>query len=485
MYKCSHCNITFSDKNDDGILTFRGKMYCKQCEEPVVEVSDIPQNASAMHGAQATLISNSDNRITTNNYYGGGVHDEQVETPYGMFRKSEAYFCKQCRRWIPVMFFNVERGMCDGCVENEGVKALKDGQSFFDVGLYEEAVKEFIKYEPVCKEPKVLAQLQNYIGRCYYEKKQWTEAVKYFIKSLELNADSNYYIGHFFYDGLGVDTDRNKGLDYIKTAASMGSQLAIDFLEEKQQTEMRKLNRFWYNGKWGYKDKVTGEIVIPSKWRMVKGFYEGLCRVEDDNGKWGFIDKTGYLVVSCKWQSNTQDFHEGLARVEDDNEKYGYVDKMGKVVIPCKWKDTYSFHEGLARVKDDNGEWGFIDKMGTVVIPCKWKYTFSFHEGLARVKDDNGKWGFIDKMGTVVIPCMWKDVSDFTEGLARVKDDNGKWGFIDKNGKVIIACEWELVWDFHEGLAPVKKRDDNYGFIDKNGKIEECRFMDVYYTGFK
>ena len=100
MYRCTHCNITFSDKNDEGILTFRGKMYCKQCEEPVVEVPDIPPYAGVLHGAQATLISNSDNSITTNNYYGNAP--EQVSTPYGVVNKIDARLCPHCRRWMPL-----------------------------------------------------------------------------------------------------------------------------------------------------------------------------------------------------------------------------------------------------------------------------------------------------------------------------------------------------------------------------------------------
>ncbi len=222
-----------------------------KCGEPVVYIPDIRQATGGLHGAQATLISNSDNRITTNNYYGNGTPDEQIDTPYGPCRKSEARLCRQCRQWIPLAFFNMEKNLCDNCIEHEGTKAYEEGKMFFEMELYDEALKEFIKFEPFPKNAKDLANLQYYIGRCYYEQKQWKDALKYFIKSRENNADSLFYMGLCFKSGYGVPRDENKGAEYIKIAAQRNSKSALDFItaeelerkrveEEKQRKEKER-----------------------------------------------------------------------------------------------------------------------------------------------------------------------------------------------------------------------------------------------------
>ena len=218
MYKCNHCNIEIPDNQAEGRVVKVGpkdnpKCYCMECGEPVVYIPDMPQATGGIHGAQATLISNSDNRITTNNYYGSGTPDEQIDTPYGPCRKSEAKFCKKCRQWVPIMYFNTERDLCDDCIAQEGVLAYEEAKTFFEIGLFGDALDSFLKYETVCNNSTELAKLHYYIGRCYFEQKQWKEAIRFFIKSCENNADSLFYMGLCFKNGYGVPKDEKKGIE--------------------------------------------------------------------------------------------------------------------------------------------------------------------------------------------------------------------------------------------------------------------------------
>ena len=222
MYKCNHCKLEIPDNQAEGRVVKVGpkdnpKFYCMECGEPVVYIPDTTQVSGTIHGA--TLISNSDNRITTNNYYGSEISDEQIDTPFGPCRKSEARLCRQCRQWIPLAFFNMEKNLCDNCIEHEGTKAYEEGKLFFEMELYDEALKEFIKFEPFPKNAKDLANLQYYIGRCYYEQKQWKDALRYFVKSHENSADSLFYMGLCFKSGYGVPKDEKKGAEYIKRAS--------------------------------------------------------------------------------------------------------------------------------------------------------------------------------------------------------------------------------------------------------------------------
>jgi hypothetical protein len=231
----------------------------------------------------------------------------------------------------------------------------------------------------------------------------------------------------------------------------------IAYLEKLELVAYRDVS-----GKYGFKDKATGNIIIQAKYDYTYSFSEGLATVRL-NGKDGFIDKTEKIVIPLKYD-NAHSFSEGLAAVKL-NDKWGYIDKTGKIVIPLNYEDAYSFSEGLAAVKL-NDKWGFIDKTGKIVIPLKYEDAYSFSEGLAKVQL-TGKWGFIDKTEKIVIPLKYDYASWFGEGLAPVKL-NDKWGFIDKTGKEVIPLKYNIVWSFSGGTAKVKLDSETF-HIDKSG----------------
>lgn len=377
MYICKHCNISFSDKNDEGILLFRGKMYCKKCEEPIEEIPDTPKVNNFGQGVQATLISHSDNRITTNNFYGGGMVNEQVETPYGPCQKNEARLCKKCRQWIPVSFYNQEEFICDDCKIKEAYEIFDEGKGYMEIKFYDEAISCFLKYESVCSKDE-LPTVKTLIGQCYYEQKNYKQALKYFIFASKKNNDSLYYLGQCFFHGYGVDKDVKKASDFFHTAADKGNNNAIGFLLEQQRIEEQKkayedlqLFSTKVNGKYGFVDQ-NDKVIIPCKWQYVGEFCRGYCRVRDVFGKYGLINKRGEYITPCIWK-NVDNFSEGLARVKNSDNKIGYINEHGELSIPCIWEDDGNinlqpyFHNGIAKVKCEDGKLRYIDKTGKIV----------------------------------------------------------------------------------------------------------------------
>ena len=89
------------------------------------------------------------------------------------------------------------------------------------------------------------------------------------------------------------------------------------------------------NGKYGYKDKKTGKIVIACNYDYVEHFSEGLARVKL-NGKWGFINKIGEEVITCKYDGVLW-FSGGLAEVQLDG-KWGCLNYTGFLVVPIEYK---------------------------------------------------------------------------------------------------------------------------------------------------
>jgi hypothetical protein len=179
---------------------------------------------------------------------------------------------------------------------------------------------------------------------------------------------------------------------------------------------------------YGFKDSITGEIVIPAGYIAVEPFTENLAMVA--NSKAGFINKVGNMVIPMTYDY-AESFSEGLAYVEKDN-KSGFIDKTGALVIPLIYDHAGTFKEGLAWVK--NGEkFGFINQKGEIVIPIEFNSCGSrFNEGLIWL-NKGGKWGYMDKSGQTIIPFLYDDAVGFKDGKAAVKL-NGETFLIDTKG---------------------------------------------------
>lgn len=152
----------------------------------------------------------------------------------------------------------------------------------------------------------------------------------------------------------------------------------------------------------------------------------------------GIINGEGKEIVPTiyKYISN---FSEGLAVIMNENFKNGYIDKEGNIIIPLEYNAAKDFKEGLAPVEDKKYRWGYIDKNGKVVIPFKYHNAWSFSEGLALVGNDMDYVGYIDRNNKLIIPFKFLHASDFKDGKAEVWYSHKKSGYIDKNGKPISS----------------------------------------------
>ena len=98
--------------------------------------------------------------------------------------------------------------------------------------------------------------------------------------------------------------------------------------------EEERITRFWEGDKVGYKDDVTGEV-------LVEAIYDG-----------------GNVTMS-----------EGMASVELDGEKM-VIDQSGRVLFTHDYLNVWNFSEGLAMVENRQGLIGYVDASGREVVPC-------------------------------------------------------------------------------------------------------------------
>ena len=157
------------------------------------------------------------------------------------------------------------------------------------------------------------------------------------------------------------------------------------------------LESFEQNGKWGYRDKTTGEIVVePIYDNCDLEFSDGFAKVQSYS-QWGFINAKGKEVVETLYDDCGDYFVEGLVFVENDG-KYGFVDTTGKEVIEIKYDEVSDFKDGFAKVELD-GKYGFINTDGKEVIEVKYDTIFTKYFSDIMTVELDGEEFYIDTDG--------------------------------------------------------------------------------------
>jgi hypothetical protein len=257
------------------------------------------------------------------------------------------------------------------------------------------------------------------------------------------------------------------------------------------------------NGKWGFIDLRTGQIVVPIKYTAIKGYDRSWSAMVRRNGKWGCIDlRTGQIVIPIEYDA-IQEFEDysWSAKIQR-NGKWGYLNvKSNKEFIETKWdeisgffsttgtmipneitiqferalkkydqSDYYNGRTAAVRLKD---KWGLIDRYGNELLPPKYSRVEWFQNGAAKVAQ-NGLWGFIDEIGREIVPPLYDEVGVFSEDMAAVAFkslDTKKYiyGYVDKTGKVIVEPKYGSAGEFKNGSARVWANGKER-YIDKTGK---------------
>ena len=172
---------------------------------------------------------------------------------------------------------------------------------------------------------------------------------------------------------------------------------------------------------------------------------DSLTSYQSLDGKWGFIDmNSGNIVIPASYEK-VWDFNEGLAAVADAEQKVGFIDKTGELQIPMMEVDYrsgyYSFENGIAILEaPETGLKGAINKEGTWVLPMEFFNIFyPDDEGYMKVYDGE-HWGLYDSVGNEVFPIIYDDIY-YDKGLNGV--------FTQKDGiKQLVTTSGEVIEPF-------------------------------------
>jgi hypothetical protein len=196
------------------------------------------------------------------------------------------------------------------------------------------------------------------------------------------------------------------------------------------------------------------------------------------DGRIGFVNLQGKVVIPSKFRK-VGNFSEGLAPARLEG-LYGYIDQRGEYVIPPIYDYAEDFSDGVAIVYDSNGHPSCIDHSGKTLFSTVYKSIEPFENGCAIVHDDSGRAGLINKKGVLLIDTIYWNIERQGEGtlslwteidedfVAKIIDTSGQTLFSLQPGTRITEFKNGTA-KFHFGAGPEPDRGD--GLIDKHGRI--------------
>lgn len=110
------------------------------------------------------------------------------------------------------------------------------------------------------------------------------------------------------------------------------------------------LIQFEVEGKWGFANIYTGEIVIEPVWDYGGPFYGGYAHV----------------ALGVQPEIN------GGYYIEVNGGKHGYIDTNGRIIIPLEYDYAADIRYRKYFEVNKNGKWGLIDNQNKTIIPLQW-----------------------------------------------------------------------------------------------------------------
>jgi hypothetical protein len=129
----------------------------------------------------------------------------------------------------------------------------------------------------------------------------------------------------------------------------------------------------------GYLNVVTGEIEIKAEYDHAWLFSEGVAAVVKDN-KIGFIDKDNNVVIPfqypmyASYAPYTYRFYNGYCKVTDEEGRCGLIDHSGNWVIEPKYQRIKKPVFNKYRKVKLNDKWGLLDENLKLILPIKYDY---------------------------------------------------------------------------------------------------------------
>lgn len=228
--------------------------------------------------------------------------------------------------------------------------------------------------------------------------------------------------------------------------------------------------------KWGYANRLTGEIISPAVWDYADDFHGCYARVcigcapvsaketgfaLPEGGKWGCIDKSGRLVIDVQydelWYVGVP--AKNLAVVRSGTQ-FGCVSLDGETVLPVVYDELRVAREWITVQKD--GLWGMLDLKGTAIYPISYQRFVPMDKVSGLAQKSDGFWTFFCRGEAVFegAQSVWCAQSRFMTGPERVctyllAELNGLFALACGDGRLLTARPVPLkdAWELADHVA--------------------------------
>lgn len=220
---------------------------------------------------------------------------------------------------------------------------------------------------------------------------------------------------------------------------------------------------FSIDGKRGYMNRYTGEIVLPAIYSRAWVFSEGIAAVEN-NGKLQFIDHKGDIVIDTGlevyYDEPAYAFHDGFCVVKHPlSGKSGLINRQGKWALSPEY-DTVLQFDGYWRVEKDDLFGLFTEKLDTVYAV---EYPAIYmEEEIIEVRDQNHIAKRYDYEGNLIIDFVIDNVENMQYATTELYHSEESGDYSTNSIYAVADCQKYMV----RGGCD----DEYFGLMDRNGK---------------
>ena len=215
----------------------------------------------------------------------------------------------------------------------------------------------------------------------------------------------------------------------------------------------------------GYLNVVTGEIDIKAEYDYAWLFSEGVAAVVKDD-KIGFIDKDNNVVIPfqypmyASYAPYTYRFYNGYCKMTDEEGRCGLIDHEGKWVIEPKYERIKRPVFGKYRKVKLNGKWGLLDENLKLILPTKYDH-ITVVDSIAQCFEVtyNGKMYAMDRSGKSMEQIEYAYMHPFYE-------PDGRYGSSERT-----SGRYMQVWVRQEYEVDYNREDYSFS-LDYN--LENC-----------
>ena len=199
-------------------------------------------------------------------------------------------------------------------------------------------------------------------------------------------------------------------------------------------------------------DKLTDKRISP-KMRWISGVPErdSLTVFCDKEGRRGYINvNTGEVVIDGQYK-HAWHFSEGLAAVVADNGKVGFINYDNEMVIPAVYDYVvdydYIFIGGICIVPDgQTDKYGAIDRQGVLKLPMEYSSFFKSNDESTWYLRKDMKCGLADADMNIIFEPIYDNVESQPWDNNAYLTLNGVKQLVSFDGEVILPFVIDEIW---------------------------------------